>query len=326
MSNETQVLARVKTVLNAPLAYKIQTVQSLWSGYGEIARYSLGDGRPSCIVKQINFDVIASHPRGWNTQVSHQRKLSSYYNEQAFYSTLAPDTHSKCRVPHVYDTGISEGSMWIVMQDLDAAGFDVRHESADISLAETCINWLANFHACYLERDISAAWPVGTYWHLNTRQDEFQLMAESSLKVAAHQIDKILNETRYQTLLHGDAKIANFCFSSSGDSVAAVDFQYTGKGCGVKDLVYFLGSCLSDEELTQHAPALIDIYFASFAEAIKNTSVAVNVEAIEKQWRLLIPFAWADFERFLRGWAPAHHKLNDYSQGQTNLALSSILP
>jgi hypothetical protein len=325
MSNSALVLSRVKMVLDAPHAYKIQTVQSLWSGYGEIARYSLGDNRPPCIVKHINFDVIASHPRGWNTQVSHKRKLSSYYNELAFYSKLASQTDSQCRVPKLFDSGLSDASMWMLMEDLDAAGFGVRHELADIALAKACIKWLANFHACYLEKDITAAWPVGTYWHLKTRQDEFQRMSDSALKKAAHKIDKILNEASYQTLLHGDAKIANFCFSTNGESVAAVDFQYTGKGCGIKDLVYLLGSCLNSHLLEENASALIDYYFARFDQALQNMNCAADFDAIEKQWRLLIPFAWADFERFLRGWSPKHHKLNNYSQAQTELALRSIL-
>jgi len=103
-------------------------------------------------------------------------------------------------------------------------------------------------------------------------------------------------------LIHGDAKAANFCYSADFRSVAAVDFQYVGKGVGVVDLAYFLGSCLNGEELETKGQALLDHYFNSLSTAI----------------------AWADFERFLQGWSPGHPKLNSYSAKQTLMALKLV--
>jgi aminoglycoside phosphotransferase (APT) family kinase protein len=324
MQKDTKVLDRIKEVCRSPLAYKEHTVQSLWSGYGEIARFNLGPGKGSCIGKHVNKDAIASHPRGWDTEHSHQRKLSSYHNEQAFYSNLACHTHYKCRVPSLIDTGVSERSLWIIMEDLDAVGYDMRHQSADSTIARQCISWLAHFHAEYLDKDTSSAWPIGTYWHLATRQDEWMKMPETALKDAAHQIDVKLQTAQYQTLLHGDAKLANFCFSSREDSVAAVDFQYVGKGCGVRDLVYLLGSCFSNKQLEKHSVAMIDLYFFILQQALNERLSYAQFQELELEWRSLIPFAWADFERFLQGWSPGHHKLNAYSKAQTDLAISSI--
>ena len=34
---------------------------------------------------------------------------------------------------------------------------------------------------------------------------------------------------------------------ADGKAVAAVDFQYVGAGCGMKDVAYLLGSCLDDK-------------------------------------------------------------------------------
>jgi Ser/Thr protein kinase RdoA (MazF antagonist) len=65
--------------------------------------------------------------------------------------------------------------------------------------------------------------------------------------VKAAVIDQVLNNCSYQTIVHGDAKLANFCFSKEG-AVSAVDFQYVGGGCGMKDVAYFLGSCLTGKE------------------------------------------------------------------------------
>jgi thiamine kinase-like enzyme len=68
------------------------------------------------------------------------------------------------------------------------------------------------------------------------------------LKEAAPVIDEKLNTCAYKTFVHGDAKLANFCFAPDGQ-VAGVDFQYVGGGCGMKDVAYFIGSCLNEKDV-----------------------------------------------------------------------------
>jgi len=56
----------------------VERIQSLWSGYGEILRLHLKGGRhASVVLKHIKLPQPAEHPRGWNTDLSHQRKLKS---------------------------------------------------------------------------------------------------------------------------------------------------------------------------------------------------------------------------------------------------------
>ena len=117
----------------------------------------------------------------------------------------------------------------------------------------------------------------------------------------------------FQTLVHGDAKLANFCFSDSIDHVAAVDFQYVGGGCGMKDVAYFLGSCLGEDELEQQAAALLPDYFQFLEVAIKRREVDVDAKAVIDEWSELFPWAWTDFHRFLQGWSPGHWKINSFS-------------
>ncbi len=87
-------------------------------------------------------------------------------------------------------------------------------------------------------------------------------MEDVELKQAAIRIDQILRASPYQTFVHGDAKLANFCFSSDGLQVAAVDFQYVGGGCGIKDVAYFISSCLHEEDCERYEDELLAWYFA----------------------------------------------------------------
>ena len=117
--------------------------------------------------------------------------------------------------------------------------------------------WLAHFHATFMGETPDGLWEVGSYWHLDTRPDELEALDDVHLKQAAGEIDALLRAARFQTFVHGDAKLANFCFSEDGTQVAAVDFQYVGGGCGMKDVAYFIGSCLYEEDCERHEAALL---------------------------------------------------------------------
>jgi len=184
-----------------------------------------------------------------------------------------------------------------------------------------CLSWLANFHALFLGVDPEGLWPVGTYWHLETRPDELEAMEDGHLKAAAGEIDRTLNECRFKTIVHGDAKLANFCFSQGGRDVAAVDFQYVGGGCGIKDVIYLLGSCLEGRECQKEVPGLLRHYFAELKSSVDKE---VDFAALEEEWTELFAFAWADFDRFLLGWMPGHWKINSYSQQLTNKILQKF--
>jgi thiamine kinase-like enzyme len=154
-------------------------------------------------------------------------------------------------------------------------------------------------------------WNIGTYWHLATRPQELAALNDQKLKEAAPLIDQKLNTCTFQTFVHGDAKLANFCFGKDG-RVAGVDFQYVGRGCGMKDVAYFVGSCLNEEDCERLEARILDTYFAY----LQNQWSEKN-EALEQEWRSLYRVAWADFHRFLKGWSPGHWKINSYSERVT---------
>ncbi len=289
-----------------------EIIQSLWSGYGTISRYQLeGAATKTVVVKRISPHQLSEHPRGWNTDTSHNRKLKSYQVETHWYEQWNQSCTVECRTPQFIGSYHEGDEQWIILEDLDT-NFPLRKSELDFSEVKVCLDWLANLHATFLNHKPTGLWDVGTYWHLATRPDEFEKIEHPALKAKAHLIDDLLNQCKYQTIVHGDAKLANFCFTENGEDVAAVDFQYVGKGCGMKDVAYFLGSCLDSDELALYGNELLNEYFLFLQSALAASNVAVDFLALEKEWRMMYPIACADFTRFLLGWMPSHQKLNKY--------------
>ncbi len=292
-------------------------IQSLWSGYGSILRVNLkGAEMSSVVVKQINLEEGNAHPRGWNTDLSHQRKLKSYLVEKHWYQHYS--SRSKSRLPKCLGVQQSSNAMFILLEDLDLAGFSLRKHKLNWTEFSKCLKWLAEFHVSFLGTEPQGLWATGTYWHLETRPQELEVLQDSLLKNAAEAIDRKLNDCRYKTLVHGDAKLANFCFAKNGD-VAGVDFQYVGGGCGMKDVAYFAGSCLSETDCEHFEAEILDTYFQYFHKAFGQKHLE-----LEQEWRSLYRIAWADFHRFLKGWSPGHWKINSYSERLTKDIIKSL--
>jgi len=292
-----------------------EEIQSLWSGYGSIVRIDLkGSKTLSVVAKHVRMPNQKKHPRGWNTDYSHLRKVKSYDVETAWYKNYASKCDETCRIPECIALEAKNNEVFMVLEDLDASGFDQRLSSISWQEIETCLKWLANFHATFLNKKPDNLWEIGTYWHLDTRPDELKIMDDTKLKAAAPIIDNKLNTAQYLTFVHGDAKLANFCFSEDGKKVAAVDFQYVGGGCGMKDVAYFIGSCLYEEDCEKLEKQVLDFYFTELKKAINNRESPINFNELEHEWRELYPWAWTDFHRFLKGWSPDHWKINSYSE------------
>lgn len=292
-----------------------QVAQSLWSGYGHIVRCNLEGGtQPSVIVKHVRWPDQRDHPRGWTSDLSHERKLQSYRIETTWYDRYAQECSDACRVPRCLALETRTDETIIVLEDLDASGFAGRRQHVNEGEIDACLSWLANFHATFMGERPEGLWETGTYWHLATRPDEFGALEDGPLKAAAVAIDRRLTNSPFQTLVHGDAKLANFCFSSDGRQAAAVDFQYVGGGCGMKDVAYFISSCLDEDESERLAPELLDRYFELLKGALVRSGKSVDFAALEEDWRALYPLAWTDFYRFLQGWSPGHWKLHRYSE------------
>lgn len=296
------------------------TVQSLWSGYGRIIRIGFDGGECSSVIVKHVQPGSGKHPRGWDTDLSHRRKLKSYQVEAHWYR-CQPDSAkaARARIPECHGVKTHGDEVLLVLEDLDSSGFAGRRSSATQTEWQACVRWLAAFHAEHLGTDAEGLWESGTYWHLETRPDELRELDDLDLKAAAPAIDARLKASKFQTLVHGDAKLANFCFSKDGAEVAAVDFQYVGGGCGMKDLAYFVGSCFRDDEAGMREAEVLDCYFTELRR-----HASMDTDLLEADWRSLYRVAWADFHRFLKGWSPGHWKLSGYSERVAREVLNSL--
>ena len=292
----------------------VEMIQELWSGYGKILRVRLDGGRDTVVVKHVRFPTAANHPRGWNSSASHERKVRSYEVETAFYRDWSARCGTDCRLPKFLAFERDGDEVLMVLEDLDAAGFPRRLGSVEWHQVEGCLRWLASFHATFMGVKPDGLWEIGTYWHLATRAEELQVLDDAALKSAARAIDERLSRARFQTFVHGDAKLANFCFSDDGQQVAAVDFQYVGGGCGMKDVAYFVGSCMGERECEERESEILDVYFAALRDALEEKLPTTDHDELIAEWRDLYPVAWTDFHRFLKGWSPGHWKINSYSE------------
>lgn len=344
----------------------VETIQALWSGYGELFRVTQNlkanpENQIDCCVKFIQLEQVPSHPRGWQTDFGHQRKLISYQVESHWYAFLNQEKQLAEQlpvVPRCIEIIDVENGRFIVMQDLKTLGLSAISATNDIDLVKKTIEWLASFHA-YFMIDCKAnktgldvcwfgektddvlvglellktpfknwpkgIWARGSYWHLATRPEELAAMVQSPLKQNAKQLDATLRQCRFQTLIHGDAKLANFCYSTAPEyQVAAVDFQYIGVGCGMQDLAYFLGSVFDEAQLFHVADPLLDYYLDCITHNLRAEFSPEQIERLATEYRQLFPIAWADFDRFLAGWAAEHPKLNRFSAKQCNIALQLL--
>jgi hypothetical protein len=292
-----------------------EVIQDLWSGYGKILRVRLEGGElDTVVVKHVRMPTAAHHPRVWNSDLSHGRKVRSYEIETAWYRDWSARCDESCRIPRFLAFERDGDEVLMVLEDLDASGYPERMGHVGPRQIEVCLAWLANFHATFMGEPPTGLWRTGTYWHLETRPQELEALDDPGLRSAAGKIDRRLDEAKFKTVVHGDAKLANFCFSEAGDRVAAVDFQYVGGGCGMKDVAYFVGSCLDERACEERGPDLLDRYFSELRAVLSARRPEVDADALEAEWRGLYPVAWTDFHRFLKGWSPGHWKINSYSE------------
>ena len=177
--------------------FEKEIIQELWSGYGKIIRVGLEHAAvESVIVKHVQLPINKNHPRGWNTDIGHQRKVKSYKVEAKWYDTYSKN--SAARLPQCLAFEMQNDEVLMVLEDLDEAGYPLRKNAIIWEEIEECLAWLAKFHASYLGKVPNGLWESGTYWHLGTRPQELAVLEDQRLREAAAVIDKKQKPTSFE--------------------------------------------------------------------------------------------------------------------------------
>ena len=200
MKNGDELLAFVASSCDADAAVRSKKIQSLWSGYGEIVQINLrGSNKElpnSVVLKRVNAALSQNH-----SDCGHFRKVYSYKVEAYFYENYSRKcTSDICRVPLFISSKEKNQELWILLEDLgglDQMGYPLKLVHPKKQQIDLILHWLANFHAIFLGQEPIGLWPIGTYWHLQTRPDEWRDMKEEGGNV--HFMLFISYDLRFET-------------------------------------------------------------------------------------------------------------------------------
>lgn len=306
-----------------PLLQGHKHLAALWSSFGSIYRLTLKSPPTSLVLKHVD-------PPLDSRSESHLRKIISYRVERYFYAHLASRLPASVRVAAHYPVQDAYEDTTLLLEDLTPSFPQpaARRGALGETQAVVVLKWLAGFHATYWESTggipdtappmqvedpatTDGVWQNGGYWYLDTRHEEFieikddpEYVFLSKNNWARKVADRLQDPSRPgRTLVHGDMKAANIVFNKELKNCAVYDFQYLGKGLGVVDLVYFLGTSVDGSLMRNEAKVeeLLDVYYKELS-----AQVSANGGELGKYTRNLLrsdlDLAIVDWFRFMAGW------------------------
>ena len=178
------------------------------------------------------------------------------------------------------------------------------HQVVQTDLAQTqaTLQAFARMHAFFwlgnkTEALASSLWPIATYWdqakqptdqanrlssHLSrfvadfgdpevseaTRRKDYGVLLASH----AERLEREVHQGEKQTIIHGDAKSANFFYKTSSSSeegldVGVIDFQWTGRGLCATDVAYAMWACPQSQVLDQEQQ-LVEYYHGQLVQEL----------------------------------------------------------
>ena len=190
------------------------------------------------------------------------KRLALYRREYEFYRDLG--SRVPLRTPALYHAQFEPGShrFALVLEDLRGLGVVDQVAGATPAQARRAIRALARMHGAFWNRTHEP--PLAAFYDSTNprlRPIVQTVYLASLVRTLEHSGDRFSSTTRQlaeafgmnltyhaatlaacpQTFTHGDYRLDNLFFAQDGtDDVAAIDWQNSGRNCGIYDLAYFL--------------------------------------------------------------------------------------
>ncbi len=228
--------------------------------------------------------------------------LRNYEREVGFYLEVAPTVD--IRVPRCYHAEwfAQTGDFVLLMEDLAPAEQGNQVSGCDADRARTAVLELAKLHGPrwddptlddveWLNRrspgdsqQLAVLWSMFFPGFMSTYGSYLSADAERVVQRFGDQIACWVDGREPpSTVTHGDYRLDNLMFAGpeGGATIAAVDWQTPGHGCGVTDVSYFLGAGVMPEVRRRIERQLVDDY----GQALAAYGVAVDPDQLWRQYR-----------------------------------------
>ena len=237
--------------------FKAEPVGETAGFLGDIGRIRLSWDPDGAGVESI----IAKFPTLRASNLETGKGLLAYEREMRFYQNFSAEC--PLHPPAFYGgSDVSgEGDYLLLMEDLESFRFVSQLDVLSAQDASACLAGLARMHAYYWEKPeldvadslyqfsdwadiyapiIATGWPLFQKDFGDVIPAEMFPMYEPG-NAAAGAIFRYFSESRPKTLLHGDARIENFCFHRNTGAARAYDWQLAAAGPGIYDVILLLG-------------------------------------------------------------------------------------
>jgi len=214
-------------------------------------------------------------------------------------------------VPQLMGISEEDDGVMIVMNDLGAHGkyYTKRGNQLTMEEGRALLSWLAKFHAVHWRAadPPQGLWNEGSFWQLGTRQDELDDLEEEWVQCGldrrrAKEIHELITKTRFRTVIHGDAKAANFFFfAGQGDApleIGGYDFQYCGMATPLRDVAYLLCCSIQGHLIHENEEDLLSHYYTELTKALRpEDAEEYTMRELQEMYNLCV----VDLARFMSG-------------------------
>ncbi|ORX64282.1 hypothetical protein BCR32DRAFT_273166 [Anaeromyces robustus] len=275
INNDFDLFNKTISNLNLPI-FKNKTISSFQCEKTQGERLTKGTSTPVYTIKvslankeDMHFILkfIKLSERSDPKFLEESYKIeNNFYNDELIKEKI---NESQLNIPNLYcfEEDKKLQLMSFFMKDI-SIDFQEHPEAPNIAQAKLALEWLAVWHSLFWMEHWNwpkNLWKEGCFWVLNRKgKNNLQSIPQTwnsliknmnkkynyviqekgfhdfgkRIMNAANGIYQVLNNTRYRTIIHGDFKPANMFFNNNSCSVC--DFQFSGAGVPLQDVVYFL--------------------------------------------------------------------------------------